>query len=80
MAQLVYGIMVDYGDGSGGMRWYCNTSEEQLLEMIEEDPDSYWGNEGSISQKLTFPDYLDLSLCGFRFQDRPVVKPERRLP
>jgi len=69
MSQIVYGIMVDLGDGSATIRWYRNTPKENLIEKMDEDPDLYWMNEGSISQTLTFPADLDLSTIGFHFND-----------
>lgn len=71
MAQVVYGLVQDYGDGSSGMRWYRN---KDLVDKIldDDDPDwddSFYGNEGVPSMELSFPDDLDLEACGFRFDD-----------
>jgi hypothetical protein len=69
MSKKVYGLSVDNGDGSSSIHWYQNTSLQELLEKIDSDPESYWGNEGSPTQTLKFPDDLDLKACGFYFQD-----------
>lgn len=74
MAQVVYGLSCDHGDGSAGIRWFKD--KELVDRLLDEDggfPDyvweSYCQNEGSPAQTLTFPDDLDLAACGFRFGD-----------
>jgi hypothetical protein len=82
MAQTIYGLLADYGDGSAGIRWFRNlvTVDAKLSgnstrdldddEDYEDDGDNcYWMNEGSPGEVLTFPDDLDLEACGFVFSD-----------
>lgn len=67
--QTVYGLTVDHGDGSSGIRWFKN---RHIVESILEDDEyieEYYGNEGTPSIVLTFPASLDLKACGFRFHD-----------
>jgi hypothetical protein len=72
MAQTVFGLSVDYGDGSSGIRWFRDEAlVERLLDYDSSgDNEQYYGNEGTPSEKLTFPDGLDLEACGFHFSDR----------
>lgn len=65
MAQKVYGLVVDHGDGSSSMRWFTNKA---LVDKLLED-EEYYANEGSPSEILTFPDDLNLNKCGFVFCD-----------
>lgn len=66
--QKVYGLISDGGDGSSSIRWFQN---EAIVDAILEsdDVEQWWGNEGSPSEVLTFPDDLDLKKCGFMFDD-----------
>ena len=71
MTQTVYGLIVDHGDGSSGMRWY--RSKDTVDAILDDDsPDwdeSFYANEGSPAETLTFPADLDLDACGFSFSD-----------
>jgi hypothetical protein len=62
MAQVVYGLTQDGGDGSSTIRWF-KTQEGADLALGEEE---FFMNEG-YSSVLTFPDDLDLEACGFSF-------------
>jgi hypothetical protein len=68
MAQKVYGIITDGGDGSAGIRWYTN---KELVDHILSDDYEYFDyvqvNEG-IPIILTLPDNLDLKEAGFYIQ------------
>jgi hypothetical protein len=74
MAQTVYGLTRDNGDGSNGMCWFRN---KEIVDRILDEDDSipgwvmepFYGNEGMVNMTLTFPDDLDLVQCGFRFSD-----------
>ena len=71
MAQKIYGLTQDYGDGSSGMRWYRNKSKVDAI-LDEDSPDwdeRFYANEGVPNMILTFPDELDLESCGFSFDD-----------
>ncbi len=68
MAQTIYGLMTDYGDGSCGLRWYQNKDIVDR-ELSDEESESYWMNNGSPAEVLTFPDNIDLVACGFTFSD-----------
>lgn len=70
MTQKVYGLIVDHGDGSMGIRWF--RSKEKVDELLDEDNghEEYWAaNEGGPSEELTFPDDVDLLNVGFFFSD-----------
>lgn len=70
MAQVIYGLICDSGDGSCHMRWFRNKElVDQLLDDNTGEHEIYWANEGTPSATLTFPDDLDLKKCGFRFND-----------
>jgi hypothetical protein len=65
MAQIIYGLIRDCGDGSACMDWFKTEDARDLaLEDIE-----YSMNEGSAAQTLTFPDTIDLEDAGFSFND-----------
>ncbi len=70
MAQTVYGLIQDNGDGSCCIRWY--RSRDKVDELLEEDNghEEFWGNEGSPAETLTFPEGLDLDQCGLHFSDK----------
>lgn len=74
MAQVLYGLVVDHGDGSAGMRWFTDRAVVDRLLDEENGREEYWGNEGSPSEKLTFPDDLDLKACGFYLSDDDVTE------
>ena len=70
MAQVIYGIIADHGDGSSGMRWFRN--KETVDELLDDDSpevEVYGANEGSPAETLTFPDDFDLEKAGFYFSD-----------
>jgi hypothetical protein len=68
MAQTIYGIICDGGDGSASVRWY--RSQEKVEKLLNDDEQCEWygQNEGQ-AKILTFPDDLDLEKCGFSFSD-----------
>lgn len=66
----IYGLISDNGDGSASMHWF--RSKDKVDEMLDEENghEQYWSaNDCGPSQKLTFPDDLDLKKAGFRFKD-----------
>ncbi len=63
----VYGLVVDHGDGSSGIRWFLNS--ELVEKLLNEYHDEYYMNEGSPAETFYFPDNLDLVECGFDFSD-----------
>lgn len=65
MAQKIYGLVCDGGDGSTSMHWFRD--EEKVNDLLENDTDLYM-NEGSHVEVLTFPVDLDLTACGFSFR------------
>ena len=70
MAQTIYGLTTDYGDGTNGVRWFKDKARvDELLEISSagDGYEEYYGNEGSPAATLTFPDDLDLEACGFHF-------------
>lgn len=67
MAQTVYGLTVDHGDGSTGMRWFKDKARVDEILHDDSNYEEYYGNEGSPAMTLTFPDDLDLAACGFYF-------------
>jgi len=69
MAQTIYGIIADYGDGSSGMRWFKDEATVDELLNGSSEHEEYWANEGSPAETLTFPDDLDLEACGFSFSE-----------
>ena len=66
MAQVVYGLIADNGDGSSSMRWFRNMD---MVNNLLDDDDMYYANEGSPAETLTFPDDICLEVCGFSFDD-----------
>jgi len=69
MAQTVYGLTRDNGDGSTGIVWFRNKDTvDRILDNNGGIHEEFYGNEGSATE-LTFPDDLDLVQCGFRFSD-----------
>lgn len=64
--QIICSIIRDLGDGSSSIDWYRNA--ELAEQLIEEDPDTYWPNDGGPDY-YTFPADLNLKECGFRFRD-----------
>ena len=62
--QTIYGMISNNDDGSATMWWFHTMPDADLME--EKCPEMWACSEG-ISQVLTFPDNLDLELCGFRF-------------
>lgn len=71
MTQKIYGLCVDYGDGSSGIRWF---KDKAIVDKILNDDeykhfDEFYGNEGTPSETLEFPDTLNLEECGFHFYD-----------
>lgn len=75
MTQTIYGLTIDYGDGSAGMRWFRN--KELAYSLLDEDGPNWeemmYGNEGSPKMILTFPADLDLEKCGFSFDDEDYI-------
>lgn len=70
MAQKIYGLTRDHGDGSTGMVWFRNKETvERILDNNGGIHEEFYGNEGMCSTQLIFPDELDLTECGFRFSD-----------
>ena len=71
MAQVVFGLTVDSGDGSSHIQWFRDEAVAQRLLDSDDgvDLEMYGANEGCFSEVLTFPDDLDLEACGFRFSD-----------
>ena len=68
MAQTVFGLTRDNGDGSGSIVWFRN--KEIVDKVLDSDQyEDFYANEGSPAMTLTFPDDLDLTECGFRFSD-----------
>jgi len=70
MAQTIYGVTSDGGDGSSSIHWFKNL---ELLDRLLDPSDDKWCeaynmNEG-YAEVLTFPDDLDLEACGFSFND-----------
>ena len=62
MAQVLYGLIRDNGDGSSRIEWHTN--KEKVDALLDED--EYFANESSPSVNLTLPDGLDLKAAGFR--------------
>lgn len=75
MAQVVYGLTRDNGDGSNSICWFINKAVvDRLTSGNDEDfLEEYAMNEG-ISETLTFPDGIDLEACGFSFSDDDVYE------
>jgi hypothetical protein len=71
MAQVVFGLTVDGGDGSSHIQWFRDEAVVRRLLDSDDgvDLEMYGANEGYPSETLTFPDDLDLEACGFRFSD-----------
>lgn len=68
--QTIYGLTVDHGDGSNGIRWFKDKARVNEILNISSEGDGYeeyYGNEGSPAVTLAFPDDLDLDQCGFYF-------------
>lgn len=68
--QTVYGIMRDQGDGSAVILWFQNGALARHLVESDDYCESFWANEGCISETFTFPADLDLKTCGFSFDDK----------
>lgn len=68
MAQTVYGLISDGGDGSAHIRWFRSIDIVNKLLNDDEYCEQYGVNDGS-PETLTFPDDLDLTECGFTFDD-----------
>ena len=66
--QKVYGLISDHGDGSSSTRWFQNVAIVDAI-LESDDMEQWYGNEGSYSEVLTFPDEVDLVKCGFWFDD-----------
>lgn len=64
MAQKVFGVVYDQGDGSATIRWF---RDEATVTKLVENEQEYYMNEGEVAYTLTFPDDLDLRTCGFTF-------------
>jgi hypothetical protein len=71
MAQLIYGVIRDNGDGSASMVWF----QSQDIAELASDKEEYGISEG-IAVELSFPDSLDLESCGFSFSDDSVDEDE----
>jgi len=71
MAQLIYGVIRDNGDGSATMVWF----RSQDVAELASDKEEYGISEG-IASELSFPDSLDLESCGFSFSDDSVEEDE----
>lgn len=71
MAQVVFGLTVDGGDGSSHIQWFRDEKVVERLLTSDKgiDLEMYGANEGYPSEVLTFPDDLDLEKCGFKFYD-----------
>lgn len=69
MTQTVYGLISDSGDGTSHVRWFRNKDIVDKLLNDDEYCEQYGVNEGSPAETLTFPDDLDLTECGFSFDD-----------
>jgi len=68
MAQVIYGLIADHGDGSSGIRWFRNKETvDALLDDDSPDVEVYGANEGVPAETLTFPDNVDLKNVGFYF-------------
>jgi hypothetical protein len=52
MAQIIYGLTQDNGDGSSSIRWFKNKDDvDKVLEQEE-----FYANESEPAETLTFPD------------------------
>ena len=77
MTQIVYGLTVEHGDGSNGIRWFLDKEKvDYILDNEDGDFEQYYANVGSPAVELTFPGTLDLAACGFDFHDDRIEIPE----
>jgi len=68
--QTIYGLISDSGDGSASIRWFRNKDDIDFMLDEENGLEQFWAaNEGGAAEILTFPTELDLSKCGFTFDD-----------
>lgn len=59
----LYGVVVDYGDGSAGISWYSD--KEELLQDLEEE-ESLYMNEGEPATTITLPEGVTPEMLGIR--------------
>lgn len=67
MAQKVFGLISDSGDGSSSLRWF---KDQALVDRLLEDDgfcEVFYANEGCPAETLVFPDDFDLDSVGFVF-------------
>jgi hypothetical protein len=63
----VYGLIRDCGDGSSCLDWF---KDVDLMERVmEDDPEAFYGNEGSPACTLCFKDEEAFNLSGIKLDD-----------
>jgi hypothetical protein len=63
----VYGVISDSGDGSGCLLFFKDLV--LLKKIMEEDPETFYANEGSPAVTLNLPDDIDLKEVGITLDD-----------
>lgn len=53
----------DNGDGSASVKWCKEEHLQSLLDLFEDDPETYGANEGEPSY-MTLPDGFDIESLG----------------
>lgn len=62
--KTIYGLICDGGDGSASLRWYSN--KEKVDNLLFDECEDYYMNEGSPAVTLTVPIDFDLTAAGIR--------------
>jgi hypothetical protein len=61
MANTVYMVITDSGDGSNGVQWVLDEKViDRMEEMVDEGDESYSSGDGLQLRELTFPDGFDI--------------------
>lgn len=72
--QVIYGVISDSGDGSSHLKWF---RDKRIVDAILDHDalqEQFYANEGSPSEIFSFPDDLDLVMCGFNFDDESFIE------
>lgn len=60
MTNTIYLVLTNAGDGSSYIRWFRNTTIDELYKLEEDDPNTYSSGDGLQFKKLAFPEGFDL--------------------
>jgi len=65
----VFAVLRNNGDGSNSICWFDGreVSIEELLELADQDTETWMGGDGLQVDHFNFPDGFDFKTCGITF-------------